>query len=150
MHGALLCHSQSPYAVCIRLDLYHSPLSWRRVVGMKMTHGGPQPGQERGLHGPLRKPFAAVSAVLRPPPIENTSGQPLITDMSIRPGLVLQGDVCEVKIMVGKTACNFYPGTSVIFTDMSIRTGLNFTDVLCNFYFYRGTLCKTSPGRIGL
>ena len=72
-----------------------------------------------------------------------TSGRPRITDMSIRTGLVLQGDVCEVKIMVGKMACNFYPRTSVIFTDMVDSHGTKFTDV-------RGSPCKTNPVRIGL
>ena len=49
---------------------------------------------------------------------ENTTGQPRITEMSIRTGLVLSEDACDVKIMVGKTACNLYTTTPVIITDM--------------------------------
>ena len=87
-----------------------------------MKHDGDQnrPGQDRP-----RAAWAALTlgaerlgaarAVPLLPPVENTTGRRRITEMSI---LVLSEDVCDVKIMVGKTACNLYTTTPVIITDM--------------------------------
>ena len=90
-----------------------------------MKHDGDQnrPGQERPRAAwaaltPGAERLGAGRAVPLLPPVENTTGRRRITEMSIRTGLVLSEDVCDVKIMVGKTACNLYTTTPVIITDM--------------------------------